>query len=75
MNRAERRAIAQGKGRHTPMIEVEEGESLAEYAFSLIDDFVLYKQILDNRNGLFISYQLCYLDIRDEFLVDPYLVH
>lgn len=75
MNRAERRAIAQGKGRITPMVEIEDSESLALYAFSLIDDFDYCTRIIENKHVLFISHQLSYWDIRDEFMEDPYLLH
>ncbi len=74
MNRADRRAIARGEGRHESMIEIVDHDSLAEYAFALYD-WDVGRRILDNQYCLFISHQLSYLDIRDEFMEDPYLLH
>ena len=72
MNRAERRAIAQGKGRIKPMIEITDADSAIDYSWNLLSGDIANRIFL-NLGRLFISYQLMYLDIRDEFAEDTCL--
>lgn len=76
MNRAERRAIAYGTGRHKPMIEIVDVYSADDYAF----DLYLWcgdraSRIFDNTNRLFITYQLSYLEVTDTFAEEPCLLY
>ena len=60
MNRSEKR------GRNKPMIEITDVESAEDYAWNL-PDFYTAKLIFVNTARMFITHQLQYLDIRDEF--------
>lgn len=66
MNRADKRAIEFGKGRNKPMIEIVDIDSAEDYAWLLMS-FDISKLIFNNNSKLFITYQLEYMDIRDEF--------
>lgn len=74
MNRFERRAIANGKGRTNPMIEIFDPESAEEYAFCL-SHWECTERILNNINRMFISHQLSYLDTTDAFVAEPCLLY
>lgn len=73
-NRQERRAIDQGKGRIKPMIEVIDVVSAQDYAWELTSG-PLAGCIFHNIARLFMSYQICYFDIRDEFDKDHCLYY
>ena len=74
MNRAERRAIAQGNGRTKPMIEITDVESSENYMWEL-RCWDIAQSILQNNCRMFICLQLDYNDIRDEFSDDPCLYY
>lgn len=74
MNRKERRAIAQGKGRIKPMIEITDADSAIDYSWNLFRGDIAYRIFL-NLGRLFISHQLMYSDIRDDFSDDPCLYY
>lgn len=62
LNRAERRAVAQGNGRHRPFIEVTDLDSSFEYSLSICGSRAI--QIWDNEKRLFI-FEQAYSDLRD----------
>lgn len=74
MNRAERRAIAYGTGRHKPMIEIVDAYSADDYAFDLWC-WDRASRIFDNNTRLFITYQLSYLEVTDTFAEEPCLLY
>ena len=74
MNRAERRAIAQGNGRIKPMIEITDVESSEDYMWELLC-WDIATLIFQNNSRLFICHQLAYIDIRDDFRDDPCLYY
>lgn len=63
LNRAERRAIAKGNGRHCPFIEVTDLDSLFEYSLTICGSLAI--QIWDNEKRLFI-FEQAYSDLQDD---------
>jgi len=68
-NRAERRAIAQGKGRHHPMVEIVDIYSAFEYQLDCpySHDFI---RMTDARTSMFIAEQFYLSDLNHESIGD-----
>lgn len=66
MNRKERRAIEQGKGRHLPMVEITDVESFWSYLFSL----KVWPENTNQYEDLFIEHQFESGDFQDWYFYE-----